>query len=598
MTWVNITINGREIAAPAGITILQAARKAGIDIPTLCNHPALSAVGACRICIVDVKGQRALQTACTFPVSDGMEIETESPVVVTARKLVLEMLFAERNHFCPYCEMSGNCELQELGYRYGIDHFLFPAYSKSFPLDATNKYYLMDNNRCVLCGRCARGCAELVANHTLGLRQRGNESMIHADANLPLALSSCISCGTCVQLCPTGALFYKRSAFMGSASLTKKTKSSCIQCSVGCGTEIITRGGNVLQILGDWDAAVNCGLMCEKGRFQPLYETRSRITSPLLRKKHKTEKVSWTKALQAAARKISGVKADEIGVLVSGFATNEAWYLINKLFREELKVSNIGLTGGAAPRIPNQSFAGLKEIAASDIVLVVCAEPVKNQPVVSFMIKAAVDKGARLIVVDDRENGLDAFAYMKLKTVEMEKALEIINRARTPIILYGAEINQDVTNEMKKFSGKAGFIGIDSVAGACAAHALGIKNEFNPASMKLLYVLEGEQNSVEKDLLKNTPPDAVIIVQASYSSELVNKADIILPQSIWAEIKGSMTNTEGNVLKINNAVKTMGEAMSDWEVLQKLAGKLRKNIAFSPDDVPVRMENLLKGKEL
>jgi formate dehydrogenase major subunit len=168
MTMANITINGQKISAKAGITVLQAAREAGIDIPTLCDHPALSPVGACRMCIVEIKGQRALQTSCTFPVIEGMEIQTDSKMVTDARKLVLDMIFSERNHFCPYCEMSGSCELQDLGYRYHVDHWVFSTYTKAFPLDATHKYYLMEHNRCVLCGRCIRACDELVANHTLG----------------------------------------------------------------------------------------------------------------------------------------------------------------------------------------------------------------------------------------------------------------------------------------------------------------------------------------------------------------------------------------------------------------------------------------------
>ena len=127
-TMVTVTINDREISVKAGITILQAAREADIYIPTLCDHPAVLPAGACRICVVEVLGQRNLQSSCTFPVTDGMKIETESKRVISARKLVLEMIFSERNHFCPYCEMSGNCELQDMGYRYRLDHWAFPTY--------------------------------------------------------------------------------------------------------------------------------------------------------------------------------------------------------------------------------------------------------------------------------------------------------------------------------------------------------------------------------------------------------------------------------------------------------------------------------------
>ena len=274
MTMVNITMNGQKISAPAGSNILQAAKQVGIDIPTLCDHPALVSIGACRICVVEVTGQRTLITACTFPITEGMEIQTESPQVVKARKLILDLLFSERNHYCPMCQMSGDCELQNLGYRYGIDHWIYPTYTKGFPVDASRKYFFMDHNRCVLCGRCERACGDLVANHTLGLRNRGASSMIHADANVPFGESTCISCGSCLQVCPTGALCDKRSAYMGRNIQTEHIKSTCNQCSIGCGMEIVTRGGNVLRIESDWDAEINAGLLCKNGRFDPLYEER------------------------------------------------------------------------------------------------------------------------------------------------------------------------------------------------------------------------------------------------------------------------------------------------------------------------------------
>jgi len=330
MATANITINGRKITTESGTTVLQVARQEGIDIPTLCEHPALSAVGACRVCVVEIKGQRNLQTACTFPVGDGMEIQTESPAVIKARKLILDLLFAERNHFCPYCEMSGNCELQNLGYRYGIDHWAYPTYLKRFPLDATNPYYLMEHNRCVLCGRCIRACDELSANHTLGLGNRGSQTMVRADANIPLGESTCISCGTCTQVCPTGALFYKRSAYMGKDSLTDKIKSTCGQCSIGCGIEIVTRGGNVLQIQGNWDAPVNGGVLCRQGRFEPLYDERKRISEPLLRDHGKLRPVTWEDAIEIINKQLMVTKAKEIGVLTSSYATNEALFLIKK----------------------------------------------------------------------------------------------------------------------------------------------------------------------------------------------------------------------------------------------------------------------------
>ncbi len=584
-TKATISINGREIGVRAGSTVLQAAREADIYIPTLCDHPALLPAGACRMCVVEVLGQRNLQSSCTFPVTDGMKVETESKRVISARTLVLDMIFSERNHFCPYCEMSGSCELQDLGYRYRVDHWVFPTYTKAFGLDATHKYYLMEHNRCILCGRCIRACNELVANHTLGLGQRGSKSVVAADGNAQLGGSSCISCGTCVQVCPTGALFYKRSAFMGRDALTEKVKSTCNRCGIGCGTEVITRGGNVLRVMGDWEAPVNKGLLCKMGRFDLLYDGRSRLTAPVSRTGGKSEEISWEAAIQTLARQVNAVKASEIGVLAGSYCSNEALYLVNKLFKQELQVSSVGLISPAAPRIFKKAPAKLERISESDIILVVGSDPLNDQPVASFIIKRAVDRGAKLIVVDDKENGLAPFAFMTVGMADIGKAIEVAARANTVFVLYGAGISAAAATGLKKLEDKAEYIIAESGVNTVAAAALGFHNGYNPAGLKLLYVLLGEQKYEGDGLLKAIPKDAFVVVQASYSSPLTQRADLVLPVAIWSEQNSTLTNIEGRIQNVTQAVEPAGRCKSDWEALQLLSAGLGKPIAVSTHTV-------------
>jgi len=584
-TMVNITINGQSITAKAGSTVLQAAREAGIYIPTLCDHPAVSPAGACRMCVVEVLGQRNLQTSCTFPITNGMEIQTESKRVTDARKLILDMIFSERNHFCPYCEMSGSCELQDMGYRFHLDHWAFPTFTKAYPLDATHNYYLMEHNRCILCGRCIRACNELVANHTLGLGQRGSKSYVTADGKEPLGTSSCISCGTCVQVCPTGALFYKRSAYMGKDSLTEKVKSTCNRCSIGCGTEVVTRGGNVLRVMGDWEAPTNKGLLCKMGRFELLYDNRKRLTAPLVRSEKGLEEVSWETAIQALAKQIGAAKTSDIGVLAGSHASNEALYLVKKLFNQELKVSNIGLMGTAAPRVFGKAQGKLGDIAASDIILVAGVDPLNDQPVASFIIKRTVDKGARLIVVDDKENGLAPFAFMTVGMADIGKAIEIAERADNPFVLYGAGITKGAADQLKKLENKVKYVKIESGVNTVAAAALGLNNGYKPSAAKLLYVVVGEEDCRADDVLKAVGKDAFVVVQASHRSQLVERADIVLPTAIWSEQNSTLTNIEGRVQKVAKAVEPFGQSKADWEALQLLSKALGKNIAVSADTV-------------
>ncbi len=576
MAMVNLTIDGRKVSAPPGSTVLEAARLGNVDIPTLCDHPALAPIGACRICLVEIKGQRTLQPACTFPITEGMEVQTESEKVAEARKFVLDLLFSERNHYCMYCEMTGDCELQALGYRYGIDHWVYPTYTKRFPVDATRKYFLMDHNRCILCRRCIRACSELVANHTLGMRQRGAESMIQADMNVPFGDSSCVSCGTCLQVCPTGALVDKRSAFMGRDVETEHIKSTCSQCSVGCGMEIVTRAGNVLRVEGDWDAAVNAGLLCQAGRFDPLYDARERVTKPMVRKGGKLEAVDWDTALQAVAKGMNGTK--KLGVLASTHATNEALYLLAKLFGDELKVSNVGLLNEVAPAIAEKA-GSLADIEKSDMILAVGTDTANDQPVASFFVKRAVDKGARLIVVDGEDNGLAAIAYKNVEMKDIGMAVEMAERAENPTVLYGTGVSKEAINALKKLA-KASFVAIEAGVNTRAAAAYGLNNGFDPAAAEAAFILAGEQ-VVDGAMVPKVKKGAFVVAQASYVSPLTERADVVLPMAIWSERAGSLTSTEGRVQKASKAVEARGEAKPDWEILSMLAAKMGKKLGAS-----------------
>jgi len=207
---ISIIVDGRELKVESGRTILDVCREHGIDIPTLCYLEGLSKVGACRLCVVEIEGSPRLFPACTTPVAASQIIATNTEKLRSYRRMIIELFFAERNHVCAVCVANGNCELQTLGYRVGLTHVRFPYLFPSARVDASHPQFVIDHNRCVLCTRCVRVCDEVEGAHTWDVADRGVGSKIIADFSQPWGESlTCTSCGKCLDVCPTGALWPK-----------------------------------------------------------------------------------------------------------------------------------------------------------------------------------------------------------------------------------------------------------------------------------------------------------------------------------------------------------------------------------------------------
>ncbi len=210
MAVVTLTINDEMVSAQEGQSLLSALREHGIDMPTLCHLDGLSERGGCRLCMVELEGNARLQAACVTPVAEGMVVHTHSERLVKYRQMILELLFSERNHVCAVCVMNGHCELQAEAANIGMDHVRYEYVSPDLPMDASHPRYVIDHNRCILCTRCVRVCDEIEGAHVWDVMGRGANSRVITDLNQPWGTSrSCTSCGKCVQVCPTGALFSK-----------------------------------------------------------------------------------------------------------------------------------------------------------------------------------------------------------------------------------------------------------------------------------------------------------------------------------------------------------------------------------------------------
>lgn len=630
---VNLTIDGKPVMVPEGTTVLQAAQAAGIHVPTLCNHDALKPFGGCRLCLVEVEGARTLQPSCTLPASEKMVVLTSTAKVKSARKFVLTLIFSDRNHFCPYCQVTGgDCELQNSALDEGMAYWPFQPNWQKYPVDASHKYFVVDHNRCILCHHCVRACGQLVGNFTLGIEERGASSMLMADTGVPMGESTCVACGTCVSVCPTGALIERQSAYQGLDKNLKATQTLCIGCSVGCGTTVYTRDNRLVRILGDWDAAVNGGVLCKTGRFLPLDEQRERITTPMVKKDGQLQPATWDEALDTIAarvRPLAGKNGSGVAAMASARLPIEALSVFKQIFADSMggdMVTSIdeGKPTAAASAVAKEmsaSFeANLDAVKSADCVLTIGVDLAASHMVAGFFVKRNLPEGTNLIVVDPSENGLDKHANVMLKAsmgsdLEVVKGIQaglvklglvegdgnaaeheldaaaaatgisaddllaaagMIGIAERPVIIYGEGITAKQTLQQLVSLGKsakAALLSIKGEANSLAAAQYGLEKAFQLNGHQAVYLALGD-DAPSQQLIANVGKAPFLAVQASYQSEITQAADVVLPVEMWAEQEGHFMNLEGRVQKSTRVLAAPESVWSNETALKGLAARL------------------------
>lgn len=341
---VNIKINGMDYQVDDQITVLEACRSVGIDIPTLCNDDRLEPHAACRLCVVEVEGKKSLETSCSLKVWDGMVVETHSPKVMNTRKDILDLLFSNHPDDCLTCDKSGACKLQDYCFEYGVEKGSYIGEKKDYPIDYSNHFYTFDPNKCILCGKCVRVCSELQCTNAIGLEGRGFATKVGTPFDMGLAQSTCVSCGNCVAVCPVGALMPKRKEKVRYWEL-ERVRTTCSYCGVGCQMELLVKGQKVVGV-EPANGKANNGLLCVKGRFAyPFINHPDRLKTPLIKKNGKFEEASWEEAYKLIVDKVNGIKEDDgpeaFAGLTSARCTNEENYLFQKLFRAVIGTNNV-----------------------------------------------------------------------------------------------------------------------------------------------------------------------------------------------------------------------------------------------------------------
>jgi len=295
LSTVSLTINGLEVTVPKGTKLLDAAVGAGFFIPTLCHDENSPNYGGCRICVVEVKGARALVASCCAEAANGMVVETESPAVVEARKTILELMLANHPTDCLTCDKAGNCRLQDYAFRYDVKQPNFGGERKDHEFDDSNPYINRDMNKCILCARCVRTCKAVTDRAVIDLAYRGFKTKVATALDAKLAESLCVSCGRCVSVCPVGALTYR--SFSGKARMweVEKEQVTCTWCDAGCQFDLVRKDGKAIGV-----AAKNPSEgrpLCLKGRLGLELRYNDEPLKPMLKKDDQFVEVSWTEAL-------------------------------------------------------------------------------------------------------------------------------------------------------------------------------------------------------------------------------------------------------------------------------------------------------------
>lgn len=428
MSEITLTINGKQVKGKEGDTVLEICQASGIDVPTLCHLEGLSDVGACRMCVVEIEKERRPVPACTYPARDGLVVQTNTQRLERYRRQILELIFTEHNHFCMFCEASGDCELQKLAYRYQMDNVRYPYTLPSLAVDAVSDYLVIEHNRCILCGRCIRACSEVAASHTLDFSQRGWKTVVTADLEQPLGESSCLLCGACLQACPTGAIFSKLNLYKGKKDECQQVKTVCPICGVGCELNVLVKDNNLVRIEAPRLTEPR-GPLCRMGRFELLGETRPRVTSPLVRgEKGKLEECSLNRAAEVIADRLAEVK-DGLAGMISTRIPSETLLLFYKFIGEVIGSDSIDTLDGESYRIITEGirqFQGngrgldiespIEDILEADCIIVVGADPGMTNPIVCTLVRRAVlQNKAKLVVIDPSRDVFPLWTDLWLK---------------------------------------------------------------------------------------------------------------------------------------------------------------------------------------
>jgi formate dehydrogenase major subunit len=457
---VTLEIDGATVTVPAGTSVMRAAALADTRIPKLCATDSLKSFGSCRLCLVEIEGRKGFPASCTTIVAPGMKVRTDSPRIRQLRRGVVELYVSDHPLDCDDCPANGHCELQDAAEATGITHSRWSpgATQRGQTPDVSNPYFDFNPDLCIVCSRCVRACDETQGTLALTIEGRGFHSRVAASERQPFLVSECVSCGACVEACPTAALTEKSLAQLGQP--TEAVTTTCGYCGVGCSLNAEVKQETVVRMVPNRNGAANQGHACVKGRFAWGYAThKDRVTKPMIREKitDPWREVSWEEAIDHAAREFRRIQQKHgrhsIGGITSSRCTNEETYLVQKLVRAAMQTNNVdtcarvchsptgyGLKHTLGESAGTQAFTSVQK---ADVIVVIGANPTDGHPVFGSQLKRRLRQGAKLIVIDPRAIDL-------VRSPHVEAAQHLQLRPGTNVAVINALAHVIVTEGLAK----------------------------------------------------------------------------------------------------------------------------------------------------
>lgn len=462
---IALSINGKKISCQSGASILAAAEQNGFKIPTLCHHPDLKPYGACRMCLVEDEKTGRLMASCVTPAAPDMMILTDSPRVLNHRRNIVRLMMAEHPDSCIVCSKGNRCELRRIAANLGVaEPQLYPMPNYK-PFETLNPFIVRDLSKCILCGKCIRADHELVAVGAIEYNNRGFDSRPATLNELPLEASRCTFCGTCVSMCPTGALSVKNTGFVGTPE--RESVSICGFCGAGCALSLGISGNRVVEVNPAADGiTVNGPTLCVRGHFAHDYlGSPDRLTQPMIRQKaSEGEPVlkpsNWEEALCVVGTRLAEIKRkhgpQSIAFIGSSKCSNEENYLFQKIARAIFETNNVvssGSVNGQAllRRIDEKTLgacrtAPLADLEKAEAIITVLADPERTVPVAGYHIKRAARNGIPLVMIDSRKTELAGFTTALIRPTGDAGAIDAINAMALSLVENGAGDTEFVGN--------------------------------------------------------------------------------------------------------------------------------------------------------